>query len=85
MITDAKVTDGQAIALFLDSLASERGAAKNTILAYGRDLNQASEWLGGALAVADAAALARLARNWAPLARASAARKASAPCSTTAI
>jgi integrase/recombinase XerD len=78
MITDAKVTDGQAIALFLDSLASERGAAKNTILAYGRDLNQASEWLGGALAVADAAALARLARHWAPLARASAARKASA-------
>jgi integrase/recombinase XerD len=78
MITDAKVTDGQAIALFLDSLASERGAAKNTILAYGRDLKQASEWLGGALAVADAAALARLARHWAPLARASAARKASA-------
>ena len=78
MITDAKVTDGQAIALFLDSLASERGAAKNTILAYGRDLNQASELLGGALAVADAAALARLARHWAPLARASAARKASA-------
>ena len=78
MITDAKVTDGQAIALFLDSLASERGAAKNTILAYGRDLNQASEWLGGALAAADAAALARLARHWAPLARASAARKASA-------
>jgi integrase/recombinase XerD len=78
MITDAKVTDGQAIALFLDSLASERGAAKNTILAYGRDLAQASEWLGGGLAAADAAALARLARHWAPLARASAARKATA-------
>lgn len=72
------ITDRQAIALFLDSLASERGAAKNTILAYGRDLNQASEWLGGELAPADAAALARLARHWAPLARASAARKASA-------
>ncbi|WP_156257073.1 tyrosine-type recombinase/integrase, partial [Sandarakinorhabdus oryzae] len=41
-------------------------------------LNQASEWLGGTLAAADAAALARLARHWAPLARASAARKASA-------
>uniref|UniRef100_UPI00286DD65A site-specific integrase n=1 Tax=Sandarakinorhabdus sp. TaxID=1916663 RepID=UPI00286DD65A len=72
------ITDRQAIALFLDSLASERGAARNTILAYGRDLRQASEWLGGGLAVADAAALARLARQWAPLARASAARKASA-------
>lgn len=72
------ITDRAAIALFLDSLASERGAAKNTILAYGRDLAQASEWLGGGLAAADAAALATLARHWAPLARASAARKASA-------
>lgn len=72
------ITDRAAIALFLDSLASERGAAKNTILAYGRDLAQASEWLGGGLAAADASALATLARHWAPLARASAARKASA-------
>ncbi len=72
------ITDRAAIALFLDSLASERGAARNTILAYGRDLAQASEWLGGRLAAADAAALATLARHWAPLARASAARKASA-------
>ncbi len=78
MIGDRIIGDSGAIALFLDHLASERGAAKNTILAYGRDLNQASDWLGGALAAADAAALARLARHWAPLARASAARKASA-------
>jgi integrase/recombinase XerD len=72
------MTDAQAIALFLDSLASERGAAKNTLLAYGRDLAQASDWLDGALATADAAALARLARHWAGLKRSSAARKASA-------
>lgn len=72
------ISDQQAIALFLDSLASERGAAKNTLLAYGRDLAQASDWLGGGLAAADAAALATLARQWAALARASAARKASA-------
>ncbi|OSZ71911.1 recombinase XerD [Sphingomonas sp. IBVSS1] len=72
------MSDRQAIALFLDHLASERGAAKNTLLAYGRDLAQASDWLGGRLAAADAAALAQLARHWAPLARASAARKASA-------
>lgn len=72
------IPDRQAIALFLDSLASERGAAKNTLLAYGRDLEQASDWLGGGLAAADAAALAKLARHWAALARASAARKASA-------
>jgi integrase/recombinase XerD len=76
--SDAAISDSGAIALFLDHLASERGAAKNTLLAYGRDLHQASEWLGGGLAKADAAALALLARQWAPLARASAARKGSA-------
>ncbi len=75
---EAAIGDGRAIALFLDSLVAERGAARNTVLAYGRDLHQASAWLGGGLAAADAAALAQLARHWAPLARASAARKASA-------
>jgi integrase/recombinase XerD len=74
----AEISDRRAIALFLDAMASERGAARNTLLAYGRDLAQASEWLGGNLASADAAALALLARHWAPLARASAARKGSA-------
>jgi integrase/recombinase XerD len=74
----ANIGDPQAIALFLDAMAAERGAAKNTLLAYGRDLAQASEFLGGRLAAADAAALAVLARHWAPLARASAARKGSA-------
>ena len=70
--------DAALIALFLDMLAAERGAARNTLLAYGRDLHQASEWLGGGLARADAAALARLSAHWAGLARASGARKASA-------
>jgi integrase/recombinase XerD len=72
------MTDSGAIALFLDSLAAERGAARNTLMAYGRDLRQASEALDGGLATADATALARLARSWAPLKRSSAARKASA-------
>jgi integrase/recombinase XerD len=71
-------SDDRLIALFLDMLAAERGAARNTVLAYGRDLSQASEWLGGRLAEADADALARLAGHWAGLARASAARKTSA-------
>lgn len=70
--------DARLITLFLDMLASERGAARNTLLAYARDLAQASQWLGGRLGAADAAALAVLAGHWAPLARASAARKASA-------
>ena len=54
------LADRRAIALYLDMLASERGAAANTIAAYGRDLGQASEVLGGALAGADATALERL-------------------------
>jgi len=70
--------DQRLIALFLDMLAAERGAARNTLLAYGRDLRQASDWLGGGLGAADAAALAQLSAQWAGLARASAARKASA-------
>jgi integrase/recombinase XerD len=70
--------DRQLIALFLDMLAAERGAAPNTLLAYGRDLQQASEWLGGGLGTAKAPELAQLSAHWAGLARASAARKASA-------
>jgi integrase/recombinase XerD len=64
--------------LFLDMLASERGAARNTLAAYASDLAQASAALEGRLAVADFAALARLAAHWMPLARTSAARKLSA-------
>lgn len=70
--------DGQAIALFLDMLAAERGAAKNTLLAYRRDLEGASELLGGRLASADTKALGGLAESWRDLARATVARKGSA-------
>ncbi len=77
-ISDGPIGDSGAIALFIDHLAAARGAARNTIIAYRRDLEQASDAVGGGLAMADAAALARLARSWAPLARSSAARKASA-------
>jgi integrase/recombinase XerD len=77
-VTAALPGDARLIALFLDMLAAERGAARNTLLAYGRDLEQASEWLGGRLGGATAADLARLSANWATLARASAARKGSA-------
>ncbi|GGE18057.1 tyrosine recombinase XerD [Polymorphobacter glacialis] len=71
-------SDARLIALFLDMLAAERGAARNTLLAYGRDLEQASDWLGGQLGTAAAPDLAVLSSQWATLARASAARKASA-------
>jgi integrase/recombinase XerD len=66
-----------AIDDFLAMLAAERGAAKNTLAAYRRDLETAEDAVGD-LVGADAAALAGLARAWANLAPASVARKASA-------
>lgn len=59
-------------------LASERGAARNTLLAYGRDLEQAEELIGTALAAASAAQLAKLGKAWSALAPATLARKISA-------
>ncbi|HEY6965305.1 MAG TPA: tyrosine recombinase [Erythrobacter sp.] len=62
---------------FLAMLAAERGAAANTLAAYRRDLAQAEEAIGD-LAAADRDAVASLAGEWASLAPASVARKASA-------
>lgn len=70
--------DTALIDRFLEMLAAEAGAARNTLAAYGTDLRGASSALGGALSSADAAALERLAAEWAPLARATVARKAAA-------
>lgn len=72
------IDDRRGIALFLDMMAAERGAAANTIAAYGRDLAQASEVLGGALFSADARALEQLVHAWRDLASTSLARKLSA-------
>lgn len=41
----APATDARWISLFLEAQAAELGAARNTLLAYGRDLNAASDWL----------------------------------------
>jgi len=51
--------DARAIGLFLDMLASEAGAAGNTLVAYRRDLAQASGLLGGSLADAGSDELRR--------------------------
>lgn len=58
-------------------LAAERGAARNTLAAYRRDLDAADAIIGD-LARADRAALAGLAAHWATLAPSSVARKVSA-------
>ena len=39
--------DRRAIAGFLDAIAAESAAARNTVLAYGRDLLHAAGWLAG--------------------------------------
>ncbi|TPE65224.1 recombinase XerD [Sandaracinobacter neustonicus] len=59
-------------------LASERGAAKNTLLAYGRDLEGASADLSGRLAGARDADMERLFAGWGELSPASLSRKRSA-------
>ena len=40
-------SDQNRISAFLDAQAAESGAARNTLLAYGRDLVDFSDWLGG--------------------------------------
>ncbi len=72
------VTDSRAIALFLDMLVAEKGAAANSVAAYRSDLQLASAALDGALIKADEAALARLFAGWGALKPASLARKRSA-------
>ncbi|MDR3420502.1 MAG: site-specific tyrosine recombinase XerD [Xanthobacteraceae bacterium] len=44
----AKNPDQRFVALFLDMLAAERGAEKNTLAAYGRDLADFAAYLAGA-------------------------------------
>ncbi|WP_420140752.1 tyrosine recombinase [Sphingomonas sp.] len=75
------VSAGQDSALidrFLEMLAAEAGAARNTLLAYGRDLRDASRAAAGRLGDATPDDLRRVADGWASLARATVARKASA-------
>ncbi len=71
-------SDGALIDRFLEMLAAEAGAAKNTIAAYGTDLRLASEALDGRLGEADAARLGTVADGWAELARSTVARKSAA-------
>lgn len=70
--------DARLIDRFLEMMAAERGAAANTLAAYRRDLEQASEVLGGTLADAGEGAMARLDQHWRTLASSTVARKSSA-------
>ncbi|WP_256386911.1 tyrosine recombinase [Sphingosinicella sp. CPCC 101087] len=70
--------DRRLVDAFLEMLAAEAGAARNTLLAYERDLIGASELLGGELGEASPEALRRLAEAWMPLKRSTVARKSAA-------
>lgn len=70
--------DGRAIALFLDMLSAEAGSARNTLLAYERDLAGASDALDGRLVTAGPDELRGLFAGWSDLASATLARKRSA-------
>ena len=72
------MSDGVLIDRFLEMMAAERGASRNTLTAYRRDLEQAAEWVKGPLADADAAVLRKLMADYQSLAASSAARKLSA-------
>ncbi len=71
-------TDRDLIDRFLEMMAAEAGAARNTIAAYRTDLSLASQALCGRLATADAAAIGRLADGWQDFAKSTVARKGAA-------
>jgi len=72
------MSDAAPIDRFLEMMAAERGAARNTLAAYRRDLEQASRLAGGRLAQADATMLRKIMADYRSLAASSAARKLSA-------
>ena len=72
------MSDAVLIDRFLEMMAAERGAARNTLAAYRRDLEQAAELVRGALGDADASDLRQLMAGYRSLAASSAARKLSA-------
>lgn len=74
----AKPGDERTIGAFIEMLAAEAGAARNTLLAYRRDLEGASALLPGGIERAGTDELRQLADAWLPLARATVARKAAA-------
>jgi integrase/recombinase XerD len=70
--------DKRLIDRFLEMLAAEAGASRNTLMAYGSDLHAASTLLDGRLSRATAADLGQLAKAWSDLAKSSLARKSAA-------
>jgi integrase/recombinase XerD len=63
---------------FLDMMAAEAGASRNTLAAYRTDLELTAEALGGALGSAESDALSSLGGKWSDLAPSTVARRSAA-------
>jgi integrase/recombinase XerD len=63
---------------FLDMMAAEAGASRNTLAAYRNDLERAAEDLGGRLADAGVDEVSKLGGRWSSLARSTVARRSAA-------
>ena len=63
---------------FLDMMAAEAGASRNTLLAYRADLERAAEALGGIVGSASMEAVSRLGEQWRDLAPSTVARRSAA-------
>ena len=63
---------------FLDMMAAEAGASRNTLDAYRTDLEKAAEALGGTLGSAGSEALSSLGGQWSDLAPSTVARRSAA-------
>jgi integrase/recombinase XerD len=70
--------DKRLIDRFLEMLAAEAGASRNTLMAYGSDLYAASALLKGQLSNATADDLGQLTKAWSDLAKSSLSRKSAA-------
>ena len=63
---------------FLDMMAAEAGASRNTLVAYRTDLERAADALGGVLGEAKTDDVSRLGEAWADLAPSTVARRSAA-------
>jgi integrase/recombinase XerD len=63
---------------FLDMMAAEAGASRNTLAAYRNDLDRAAEDLGGRLGAAGVDEVSKLGGAWSSLSRSTVARRSAA-------
>lgn len=72
------LTDRALVDRFLDMMAAEAGASRNTLAAYRTDLERTAESLGGELGSASSETLSNLGKKWSDLAPSTVARRAAA-------